>query len=161
MKWNIVFLVDKIPFSKIVLLKRARNKTFAPCFYTGVGGKVEEGEGVLESAVRELKEETGIRGIRLQEFAQAILNNQDSLHYFWGVYNKDNLPFSEDGYLEWVSRDSIYKKQIIPSTLEMFRQLEKRNFNLEDKFTIYLTEINNKKTVRNVKLDRIVSGLTF
>ncbi len=40
-EWNVIFLVDGDPPTKVVLLKRAEDKTFAPNKYTGIGGKVD------------------------------------------------------------------------------------------------------------------------
>ncbi len=160
MKWNIVFLVDQNPLNKVIFLKRAANKTFAANFYTGVGGKVEEGEELLKSTYRELKEETGLEGIELKEFARAIiLNANESLHYFWGIYQANSLPKSDDGVLEWVSKDNLLAKKIIPSTVKVVEEWKKRDFSLIDLFTVYLTEIRTEKTVKKVKLVRITSGL--
>jgi len=50
--WNVIFLVDQVPPTKAVLLKRAGNKSFAPNKYTGIGGKIELNEDPLASANR-------------------------------------------------------------------------------------------------------------
>lgn len=160
MKWNVVFLVDKNPLSKVVLLKRAAGKTFAANKYTGVGGKVEKDEGLVDSAIRELIEETGIAGIKLYEFARAILNGSDSLHYFWGIYSENNLPASEDGNLEWVKKDNLTGMDFIHSTKTLVKIWQKkRNFDLNKPFTVYLTEVKTQDSVKDVKLIAVKEGL--
>lgn len=42
--WNVIFLLDQIPPTKIVFLKRADNKSFAAGWYTGIGGNHEPDE---------------------------------------------------------------------------------------------------------------------
>lgn len=45
---------------KVLMHKRAENKEKFPGFWIGPGGHVDAGEDVLSSAIREVKEETGI-----------------------------------------------------------------------------------------------------
>lgn len=49
-KYTVVFLLDKKVPTKVVLLKRALGKKFAPGLYTGIGGKQDEGETIDETA---------------------------------------------------------------------------------------------------------------
>jgi len=49
---------------KVLLIKKKRG--FGANKYNGVGGKVEEGEGVLEAAIREIREEVGIEPLELR-----------------------------------------------------------------------------------------------
>lgn len=85
------FLLDKNSPTKIILLKSSAEKTFAPNFFTGIGGKIGdlpglEEETVLGSAYRELKEETKDyltkENTQLREFARCIYNSGLSLYYF-------------------------------------------------------------------------------
>lgn len=153
--WNVIFLLDKTPPSKIVLLKRAENKKFAPNMYTGVGGKVEDGETLLESAYRELEEETGLNGIKLQEFARAFINEEKLLCYFWGIYPKNILPESEDGTLEWTATSQILKKDLIPTTLTVCKYWANRSFSIDKPFIVYIKAVMEKSLVEKVVGSRI------
>jgi 8-oxo-dGTP pyrophosphatase MutT (NUDIX family) len=57
---HVVEILVATPNGHVFLTQRAPNKTF-PLLWEITGGSVLAGEGVLEGAVRELKEETGIR----------------------------------------------------------------------------------------------------
>jgi 8-oxo-dGTP pyrophosphatase MutT (NUDIX family) len=156
--WNVIFLLDKTPPTKIVLLKRASTKSFAPNYYTGVGGKIEPGETPLESAYRELKEETGIDNFKLKQFAKVQIFNQNySLYYFWGEYDQTILPKSEDGTLEWTSVKEIFKKKIIPTTRALLDEWEKRQFSTKDTFCMDLMKIDEEDEVSKVELLRVYS----
>ncbi len=157
-QWNVIFLLDQNPPSEIVMLKRAATKTFAPNFYTGVGGKVEEGETLLQSAYRELQEETGIVDITLKEFARCIIDTEGSLHYFWGIYDHP-LPQTDDGTLEWVPTFQVDKKDIIPTTKEVCREWQKRGFAIDQPFTLFVKESGKDRGIILTEIDRIEEGL--
>lgn len=158
-KWNVIFLLDaKLP-TKIVLMRRAANKDFAPNLYTGIGGKVEPGETILESAHRELQEESGITNVSLTEFARCIRDDTDTLYYFGGIYIHNALPRSTDGRLEWVPRDAILKKDLIPTTFLVCKEWRKRDFTVNRPFTLYIKTIGKKDTVALVSLKEIKENL--
>ena len=136
-KWNVIFLIDQLSPTRVVLLKRGEDRAFAPGLYTGIGGKVEPGETVLASAYRELAEETGLQQIELTEFARCFVNDV-GLFYFFGLYDKDTLPFSDEGTLEWVDCERLTTKHIISSTLEIVKEWQSRAFSTEQRWTLYL-----------------------
>ncbi len=154
--WNVIFLIDQHPATKIVLLKRAFTKKFAPGMYTGIGGKVEEGETLLDSAYRELKEETGIENVRLNEFAKVIIDEKEALIYFWGKYQED-LPTSDDGTLEWISTNKVLSKNIIPTTLEMLKHWNSQNFSITP-FEMHVKTIKEENGIKQVE---VVNNLTI
>lgn len=151
--WNVVFLIDQINPSKILLLKRAGNKKFAPGMYTGVGGKIEPGETFIDSAYRELKEETGIIKVELKQLAKVVIDNNQNLFYFWGIYNSD-LPTSADGTLEWVSTNKILNKNIIPTTFEMLKQWQSQNFS-PTPFELHVKTISEENSIKQVTVTNI------
>ncbi len=150
--WNVVFLLDQNPPSKIVILKRAVTKKFAPSMYTGIGGKVEPNETLLESAYRELAEESGITNIHLQQFAKVIIDKSEELVYFWGIYNSTTLPESNEGTLEWVSINQILDKDIIPTTKEMVKKWQTQNFSTQP-FELHLKTLSSKNGIKKVELN--------
>lgn len=149
--WNVIFLINQNPPTKIVFLKRGPNRSFAPNMYTGVGGKVEEGETLLESAYRELNEETGITTVKLQQFAKVIINQTDELIYFFGIFPyTPNLPDSNEGTLEWVKTEDIFQKDIIPTTKEMLKKWRKQNFSTQS-FILNVKTINEENGIKKLK----------
>lgn len=144
-RWTVVFLVDADPPSKIVLLKRALDMKFAPGWYSGIGGKQENDESIQETAYRELKEETGIEGVHLTEFARALnIDSKKQLHYFWGVYNDKVLPPCTEGILEWVAKDRLLTKQITSTTLSVVQEWIRRGFALDQRWTFHVSGKEDK-----------------
>jgi 8-oxo-dGTP diphosphatase len=148
--WNVIYLIDQTPFpSKIVLLKRSSTKKFAPGMYTGIGGKVEENETVLESAYRELLEESGINNIQLTEFAKVFIDESEELVYFWGIYTPTNVPETNEGKLEWVPIKTILDKDIIPTTKEMINKWQTQNFSIQP-FELHVKTISSENGIKKV-----------
>lgn len=165
-----VFLIDKDPASKIILLRRSPEKSFAPNFYTGIGGKIGdlpglENESVLDSAYRELAEETegelNKENIKLEEFARCIYDSGLTIYYFWGKYVLNDLPHinSKDGTLSWVDVKQLLEKDIIPTTKAVCKEWSKRGFAISTPFTIYVREIGQEQTVRLVETLKVLDGL--
>ena len=97
--------------SQVLLIHGAKNKRLWAGLYNGIGGHVEAGEDILESAQRELFEETGIRGISLDLCGQIMIDVKPGIgvgvFLFRGVYEGQKLMASEEGELEWVSLDAL------------------------------------------------------
>jgi 8-oxo-dGTP pyrophosphatase MutT (NUDIX family) len=158
--WTVIFLLDDVTFTKLVLLYRSANHAFAPHYYTGIGGKVEGGETPLQGAYRELEEETALHSIELTEFARCHIQNVGTLHYFWGVYSGDNLPPCNEGTLEWVDKKNLLSKKLIPTTQGVCLEWEKRKFAVNDAFTVIekVTSVN-EVGVRTVEVTEVINGL--
>jgi 8-oxo-dGTP pyrophosphatase MutT (NUDIX family) len=169
-KWNVIFLVDKNPANKIILLRRSPDKAYAPNFYTGIGGKIGdlsglEDESPLESAYRELSEETenelNKEVIKLTEFARCIYEDGLRLYYFYGLYDGETPPRvnPKDGELSWVNVKDLFSKEIIPTTKAVCEEWAQRQFVLNKPFTIYVKESGKDKTVRLVEAINVVDDL--
>lgn len=170
-QWTVIFLVDQNPLNEIVLLRRAPDKSFAPNWYTGIGGKVGdlpglENETPLEAAYRELEEETEgelhARNILLTEFANCCYDSGLRLHYFWGIYPQNQPPHISptDGALSWVSRKSLLNRDIIPTTQAVCQEWSRRDFLLNQPFTVFVREVGQDRGVRLVDVIRTSDGLT-
>lgn len=107
-KLNVIIVYNKEE-NKVLMCKRAKEP------YKGkfnlVGGKVEENEDKLESAYRELKEETGITGqdIQLKHLMnfQYIIKDIE-LEVFYGKLNKEVDVIEEVNKLYWIDTNSNF-----------------------------------------------------
>ena len=148
--------MDRISPTKVVLLKRAENKSFAPNMYTGIGGKLEPNEDPLASANRELEEETGLR-LPLAEFARVNIK-PDWLYYFYGLFSGD-LPKTADGKLEWTNTNEILSRDVIPTTRRMLEEWQKRDFMVNRPYTVILHESEPVNGIRPAKVLKVEEGL--
>lgn len=156
---NIHFL-DGIPPKQTLILKRAATKKFAPNFYAGIGGGVEEGETLIEATHRELFEETGLKEIELVQFGILNVNGKKKIHYFSGVLEARQEVKSDDGELQWVGLAELFKREIIPSTALMLREWQKRDFALDRPFTMYISSDHNEQGMAvNITIEKIKEEL--
>lgn len=161
-KWNVVFLVDQVPPERVVVLQRSANKSYAPNFLTGIGGKIELNEKIEDSAYRELEEETGISRseLKLEEFARCVYEESDlRLYYFAGVYKREDLPKTEDGKLSWVSCQDLLSLDLIPTTKLVCEEWARREFEINAPFTVRVEEVGVEKGVRIAKVSGLEEGL--
>lgn len=134
--YTVVFLRDASPPGKLLLLRRADHRLFAPGYYTGPGGKIEDGESAAQGAVRELEEETGITELDLTEFSRLMVNGEDSVHYFTAQYTPGPLPACPEGQLEWRPISDIDNLKIIKTTYFVLQEWRTRGFLSEYPFTV-------------------------
>lgn len=139
--YTVIFLGDDDPPRRIMLLKRAPWKEYAPGLYTGAGGHVEAGETAMQGAVRELEEEAGVVGIPLRPFAGLVCEDGDVIHYFYAVWeNAGTVPECPEGELSWSGVDAVEGLDLIPSTRFLLRLWRARGFRTDDPFTILWNE---------------------
>ena len=87
------------------------------------GGHVEEGESLLESVVREMKEETGltIENPKICGFKDWI--QEDGTRYIVLLYKTDKftgeLKFSDEGRVFWIDRAEINSVNLIWNMKEL------------------------------------------
>lgn len=136
--FTVIFLGDSIPPKKLILMKRAADRTFAPNRYTGIGGKIEIGEGPMAGAIRELREETGIVDLPLIEFGRLFVNDEQIIHYFFGHDSLTVLPKSDVGSLERVPDVEIMSKDWIPTTRFFVEEWQKRFWKIDQPFTVFI-----------------------
>ena len=110
--------------NEILMLKRTKIDSFDE-FYS-IGGKFEKEElnNPIACIYRELKEEANINESDLNNVTLkyiAFRNNKDCISqnylFFASIKNKDiNLPFCDEGILEWVNLEDIFSKKMPPTS---------------------------------------------
>jgi 8-oxo-dGTP diphosphatase len=115
----------------ILMMKRAPHKRVFPNQYNGLGGHIERDEDPLTSAIREIKEESGldVHSVRLRTVHNIDAGAETGIILF--VYtaiadNRNVIIDSPEGQLEWIPRDKILDidlvedlPYLIPRILEM------------------------------------------
>lgn len=117
---------------RLLLLKRAEWKSFAPNRWTGIGGKVEPSEfaDLESSARRELFEETDLASDEVSALTlrRTLAFDQPTeglmcLVYFTGQTTSDRVPTCNEGTLRWVRPDELSGLDIIDNSALIFERL--------------------------------------
>jgi 8-oxo-dGTP diphosphatase len=100
-----------------LLIRRAPHKRLWPNLYNGLGGHVEAGEGILESARREVREEAGVEAedLRLVGIMHA---DEDGLgvivFIFAGVTATATVRGSDEGTPVWATAEEVLRLDVLP-----------------------------------------------
>ncbi|MBN2112485.1 NUDIX domain-containing protein [Candidatus Woesearchaeota archaeon] len=118
---------------KVLLLKRTKEPFVG--YWALLGGKIEFGEHPEETAVRELKEETGIdakvskvKGI-LSEVVKDKDTGEDKWHFIMFMCEMEpehtDAKSSDEGELRWFDMETIeeHKDEIVPSDLHIINKI--------------------------------------
>lgn len=154
-RYTTIFLTDAKEPARLLLLERAADRKFAPNLYTGLGGKVEEGEDQLTCARRELGEETGLTDVPLFEFGRLIINRKKVLCQFTGTLEPGAVPDCPEGRLWWLEMGNVFTKPLIPTAALFLREWQARGWDVGRPFTLFvererLEDINSPLTGRAV-----------
>lgn len=100
--------------NKIVVPKRSSNRRLFPnCYDCSVGGHVSSGETYEQAAYRELEEELGITGVKLEEIGYFKPTDIDTSAFskMYKLVYDEVLNFDKDGIQEiyYMSKDEIRK----------------------------------------------------
>lgn len=115
----------------VLMLKRDAGKRVFPNQYNGLGGHVERDEDVRSSALREIKEESGliVHSLRLRGIHNIDAGEASGilLFIFTAISDSRDLqPDSPEGRLEWIPIDNVLDYDLV----EDLPQLLPRVFNL-------------------------------
>jgi len=99
----------------ILMIRRNRKDRFGFGKMNGVGGHIEQGEDPTESAIREVKEETGLSIQEMELIAIFFIdigNNPGiGLFVYKGKTDTRKLICSDEGKTVWVNKDSIHSQK--------------------------------------------------
>ncbi len=109
-----------------LLMQRDSRKHYGGMWEATAGGSALQGESPLECAVRELREETGIRSEELQEIGRVIAADTIYFEYLCVTNCAKNsiiLQEGETSAYRWVSRDelvSLKKSELVTERMQGF-----------------------------------------
>lgn len=102
---------------KLLLIEYAERKGAMHGFYNALGGHIEAGEGIIESAKREILEEAGlrVRNTRLKGIAHVTNFFGKNVMMFVTQSETDSVEVTEsdEGKLHWVGLDELDQINLI------------------------------------------------
>ena len=110
---------------EILLQNRIKTDWRGYCF---PGGHVEPGEAVVDSVIREMKEETGltIQSPRLCGIKQLPIDGGRYLVFFFKTESyAGNLRSSEEGRVEWIHRKELPNLNKVSDFMEMLKVFDR------------------------------------
>ena len=98
---------------KVLLVRRNPNDAFGG-LYEIPGGKMEKGEGITEALVREIKEETGLRVIKITRYLSSFdyksMSGKPVRQLNFAVVTEEGeIALSEHDDYVWVGKDELRK----------------------------------------------------
>jgi 8-oxo-dGTP pyrophosphatase MutT (NUDIX family) len=115
---------------RILIMRRSSKVDSFQGYWAGVSGSIQENETPLQAAVRELREETGIKAAE-SEFISAerpvmATNGKNVWEVHPFLLNVDDeivsLDWEHDAY-EWIRPDELYKYEFVPKLDEVVNSL--------------------------------------
>ncbi|MFH1833348.1 MAG: NUDIX domain-containing protein [Candidatus Levyibacteriota bacterium] len=107
---------------KVLLVRHTQKAGHLTGIYGLPGGKVDESETEKDTAIRELKEETGLTGISFVDYPNniyyaAIKRKQGVVNFSWHVFLclkfSGEIKESEETIPEWVKTSDLDKYQLL------------------------------------------------
>ena len=120
-------MVEDLENGKVVLQYRSPEKNHWSG-YAFPGGHIEEGESLVESVIREIKEETGLTISNPQLAAVKNWQLEDGTRYIVFCYKATEftgqLRSSEEGEVSWVEKDQLEKLDLSYDMLPLLEVME-------------------------------------
>ena len=120
-------LIEDCTSNKVVLQYRSPEKNNWSG-YAFPGGHIEEGESLVESVIREIKEETGLTISNPQLAAVKNWQLEDGTRYIVFCYKATEftgqLRSSEEGKVSWVEKDQLEKLDLSYDMLPLLEVME-------------------------------------
>lgn len=112
----------------LLLLKRAAHKRVFPNQYNGLGGHVERDEDPASSALREIKEESGLEAHSLQLRSIHNIDAEGGAGILLFVFTalsetravRGDCP---EGKLEWIPKDAVFELDLVEDLPELLARI--------------------------------------
>ena len=121
-------MVEDLENGKVVLQYRSPERYKKWSGYAFPGGHIEEGESLVESVIREIKEETGLTISNPQLAAVKNWQLEDGTRYIVFCYKATEftgqLRSSEEGEVSWVEKDQLEKLELSYDMLPLLEVME-------------------------------------
>jgi ADP-ribose pyrophosphatase YjhB (NUDIX family) len=120
-----VFLEDAK--GNILLIRRSKTAPRRPLQWDLPGGFVDDGERVMETCLRELKEETGVEVISAKEVTAVTREREDrtfTIHFYLAQIDdpKVVLSYEHDKYM-WVGKEDFVINDYYEPHVAAFREV--------------------------------------
>ncbi len=146
---------------EFLMLKRGTHKRIDPNKLNGVGGRVDPGEDMLQTVIRETEEETGIKvGFNQIKF-RGLLKLEGGYEEDWivGIFlievTDKTIPIgtkTEDGELIWIHKDKVLDSEyeLIDDLKYYFKQL----IDIDD-LLFMNAQMDAQEKVADIKISRL------
>jgi 8-oxo-dGTP pyrophosphatase MutT (NUDIX family) len=138
--------------NRFLFIKGSPNKHTWPNLYNAIGGHIEKNESIIDSAYRELSEETGLTqesvfGLRLIGVITITLPKDSPdiiLFIFSGFSTTTNVKESNEGSLHWLTPSEILNTPTVEDIPVLLDQVLKANNTGSTFIGHYWYNTNNK-----------------
>lgn len=118
-KYTICFIRKKTPCTdEILMLYRYKEPNIYK--WNGVGGKLEKGETPLESCLREVDEETGLKIKNMNYRGFVSWNNEGGMYVFSAEYDEGEIIDCDEGVLNWKDIEWVKSSEEVVSNISYF-----------------------------------------
>ena len=139
--------------SKVVVIKY-KSGNIKEGYYDIPGGKIEKGETPEEAAIREMKEETGIKVKKLKSKGKMIIEYPKrifNLTIFFSDECEGEVQGAEENTSEWIDIEDLLKKEKRLSNIMILDKDYIKGL-IDDKYSLIMNiKVDNNENILNIE----------